>query len=100
MKQFTFNFEEIQLLPQFVGSDGKSYGYGDQLITGSVDIAANSDEDWWIEGVYLKTDEPNHTNSCYKWRSIEQVTPIFEIVKAAVIRQCSDAIEAKIGERE
>lgn len=99
MSPFDFRFEEINLLPSFIGKDGKPHRYGDHLLTGSAEIYTDSDGDWWIASISIETAEPIDRwdrSKGWVWRDIPRDEPEFVLFRDAIARECEEDINEEV----
>lgn len=95
----THTFQEIRLLPKFIGEDGRPHSYGNQFIDGSCEIIHDNDEDWWIAAIWLETDErirPHDVSSSYRSRELDRSDPIYPLIRAAIERECEEDIAEQV----
>ena len=97
---FDYRFEDCPLLPSYKGADGRMHRYGDQWITGTAEIAADSDGDWWIASITLETSELAKPVSVstprYVMREIPRTDPHFGFIRDAIARECEEAINEAV----
>lgn len=95
-----YRFEELFILPPFIGKDGREYHYADAYVSGSADIAYDADGDWWISGIWLETTERKPGTLDRKQRHVKRDDAVFSLVKSAIERECRDSIAAAINEHK
>ena len=97
---FDYRFEDCALLPPYKGADGRMHRYGDHLISGTAEVVADSDGDWWIRSVTLETSElarpVSVTTPRYVMRDIPRTDPHFGFIRDAIARECEEAINEAV----
>lgn len=91
--------DELAILPQVTGHDGRSHDVH-LFAHGSADVIVDTEGAWQVADIYLETSEPLRFAGgglARRFTRVERTEPYWDWIEAAIRRSLSARVEADIG---